>query len=141
VWQGRWREAESAYARSAVSCAVRRTFSTAFGQQDTTAHRIFIFPLHAIVQLHAAALSYPAESADIASEYSIELCAAQAQLTIFSISDCVFLTISSQRINSISHYCLQPSDIRRQLKLKICNEKLSRSVAISWSDGLCDNLF
>lgn len=44
---GRWHGAESAYARSAMPCAVRRTYSTAFGQQDTTAHRIFIFPLHA----------------------------------------------------------------------------------------------
>jgi hypothetical protein len=96
--QSRWRRAESAYARSAVPCAVRRTYSTAFGQHDTTAHRIFIFPLHAIVRLHAAALSYLAESADTASEFTICLCAAQAQLTVCSASDEFVMAVSFRRL-------------------------------------------
>ena len=106
---GRWREAESAYARSAVPCAVRHTYSTAFGQHDTTAHRIFIFPLHAIVQLHAAALSYPAESADASPEYTIGLCAAQAQLTVCSVFErCVFsCLVDPPAISIYTHiYCV-----------------------------------
>ena len=72
MWQGRWREAESAYARSAVPCAVRRTYSTAFGQHDTTAHRIFIFPLHAIVQFTP---KFPVRFGNfgVVAEYSIGL--------------------------------------------------------------------
>ena len=53
-----------------MPCAVSRTYGAAFGEHDTTAHRIFIFPLHAIVRLYTAALSCPAESArEDQSEY------------------------------------------------------------------------
>jgi hypothetical protein len=44
----------------------------------------------AVVQSHTAALSYPAESADIASEYSIGLCATQTQLTVYNVSNGAF---------------------------------------------------
>ena len=53
-------------------------------QQDSTNHPHLDLPLHAIVRLHAAALSYPAESADASPEYTIGLCAAQAQLTVLT---------------------------------------------------------
>ena len=49
---GQTRVRERVSARPAVSRAVRRTYSTVFGQQATTVHRIFISPLHAFVHLH-----------------------------------------------------------------------------------------
>jgi hypothetical protein len=51
---------------------------------------------HAIVRLYAAALSYPAESADTASEYTIGLRTAQAQLTVWRVFYDVFFAVSSR---------------------------------------------
>ena len=91
--QGRWLGMESAYARSAMPCAVRRTYSTAFGQHDMPAHRIFIFP-------PTPSSGYtPRPSAILLSprilrlNYQLACAQRQAQLTVCSASDGTLLAV------------------------------------------------
>jgi hypothetical protein len=89
VWEGRWRGRKSHLRRFARLALLHACICTSAPARLTN-HPHLELPLHAIVQLHAAALSYPAESADASLESTIGLCVAQAQLTVCSVSDSVF---------------------------------------------------
>jgi hypothetical protein len=94
VWEGRWR-GRKPHLRRFASLALLHACICTSAPARLTNHPHLELPLHAIVRLHAAALSYPAESADASPEYTIGLRAAQAQLTVCRVFYDVFFAVSS----------------------------------------------
>jgi hypothetical protein len=78
VVRGRWR-GRKPHLRRFASLALLHVCIYTSAPARLTNHPHLRLPLHAIVRLHAAALSYLAESADIASELSIGLCFATTE--------------------------------------------------------------
>jgi hypothetical protein len=99
--RGRW-HGRKPHLRRFASLALLHACICTSAPAKLTNHPHLELPLHAIVRLHAAALNYLVESADIASEYSIGLYATQsANYSLRGIPRC-FLAISLQRLTLFS---------------------------------------